>query len=62
MRGFLRKQRLSFIGCLLLLSACVPVLAASLTLEAALATAESNHPDLLYVQAERDSALADRGE
>ncbi|MEO8333105.1 MAG: TolC family protein [Gallionella sp.] len=38
---------------------CTPVLADTLTLEAALATAESSHPDLMYAQAERDSALAD---
>lgn len=61
MKSFLHKQRLSLICCLLFFSAaCTPVLASSLTLEAALAAAESNHPDLLYAQAERDSALADR--
>ena len=61
MRFFLRKQRLSLICCLLFFSAaCAPVLAGSLTLETALATAASGHPDLLYAQAERDSALADR--
>lgn len=61
MKYFLCKQRLSLICCLLFFSAvCAPVLAGSLTLEAALATVESTHPDLLYAQAERDSALADR--
>lgn len=54
------KQRLRLISCLLLLSvASNPALAGPLTLEAALATAESNHPDLLYAQAERDAAVAD---
>ena len=61
MRCVLRKQRLNIICCLLFLSsASTPVLASPLTLEAALATAESNHPEILYAQAERDSALADR--
>lgn len=56
-----RKQRLSLICCLLLFSAVTtPGYASPLTLEAALATAESNHPEVLYAQAERDSALADR--
>lgn len=56
------KQRASFICCLLFFAAtsCAPVLAGTLTLEAALATAESTHPDFLLAQAERDSALADR--
>lgn len=60
---FPRKQRLSLIGCLLIFyfsAACAPVLAGSLTLEAALATAASSHPDLLYAHAERDGAVADR--
>jgi outer membrane protein TolC len=61
MRCVLRKQRLNLICCLLFFSAtCAQVLASPLTLEAALATAESNHPEILYAQAERDSALADR--
>lgn len=61
MKGIDRKQRLRLIGCLLFLSVNnVPALAAPLTLETALSTAESNHPDLLYAQAERDSAVADR--
>jgi outer membrane protein TolC len=61
MNGVICKQRLKLISCLLFLSvASVPALAGSLTLEAALATAESNHPDLLYAQAERDIAVADR--
>ncbi len=55
------KPRLNCIACLLLFSAvCTPALAGTLTLEAALATAESAHPDLLLAQAERDSALADQ--
>jgi outer membrane protein TolC len=55
------KPRLNCIACLLLFSAvCTPSLAGTLTLEAALATAESAHPDLLLAQAERDSALADQ--
>ena len=54
------KALLSRIACLLFLSAyCMPALPGTLTLEAALATAESDHPDLLIAQAERDSALAD---
>lgn len=60
MNCVLRKRRLNRVCCLLLiLMFCTPVLADTLTLEAALATAESDHPDLLYAQAERDSALAD---
>ena len=55
------KPRLNCIACLLLFSAvCTHALAGTLTLEAALATAESAHPDLLLAQAERDSALADQ--
>jgi outer membrane protein TolC len=55
------KALLSRIACLLFLAAVsAPALAGTLTLEAALATAESAHPDLLLAQAERDSALADR--
>lgn len=61
MKCFPRGQRLNLICCLLLLSAaCAPAFASPLTLEAALATAESSHPDLLYARADRDSALADR--
>ncbi len=37
-----------------------PALAGTLTLQAALATAESAHPDLLMARADRDSALASR--
>ena len=60
MRCFLREQRLNRVCCLLLIwMVCTPVLADTLTLEAALATAESSHPDLLYAEAERESALAD---
>lgn len=61
MSWFSGKPCLSRIACLLFLSAaCTPVLAGILTLDAALATAESAHPDLLLAQAERDRALADR--
>jgi len=60
MRCSLREQRLNRACCLLLIwMVCTPVLADTLTLEAALATAESSHPDLLYAVAERESALAD---
>ena len=55
------KPCLSRIACLLFLFSSLPAQAAGiLTLEAALATAESAHPDVLIVQAEKDSALADR--
>ncbi|HTN93803.1 MAG TPA: TolC family protein [Gallionella sp.] len=55
------KSLLSRIACLLLLSSISnPALSGILTLEAALATAESSHPDLLIAQAERDSAQADQ--
>ncbi|MEO8330890.1 MAG: TolC family protein [Gallionella sp.] len=61
MRCALRKHRLNHICCLLFMSVVsAPVLASPLTLEAALATAGYTHPELLYAQAERDSALADR--
>jgi outer membrane protein TolC len=61
MSCFSGKPLLSRIACLLFFSAvCTPALAGTLTLEAALATAESAHPDLLLAQAERDSALADQ--
>jgi outer membrane protein TolC len=56
----LHKRRLSRVCCLLLIWIfCTPALADTLTLQAALTTAESDHPDLLYAQAERDSAFAD---
>jgi outer membrane protein TolC len=49
------------IACLLLLAAvCTPALADTLTLKAALAAADSAHPDLLMAEADRDSAAADR--
>ena len=52
---------LSRISCLIFLSVvCSPALAGTLTLEAALAAAESAHPDLLMAEADRDSASADR--
>jgi outer membrane protein TolC len=55
------KLWLNCITCLFFLTAgCAPALAGTLTLEAALATAESAHPDLLLAQADRDSALADQ--
>jgi outer membrane protein TolC len=61
MSWFSGKPCLSRIACLLFLSSiCTPALAAVLTLEAALATAESAHPDLMLARAERDRAMADR--
>lgn len=61
MSCFQSKLWLGRIACLLLLSAVSTTsLSGTLTLEAALATAESAHPDLLLAQAERDSALADQ--
>lgn len=61
MKGFSRKRWIGAACCLLSLSMFFgPARAGPLTLEAALATAESNHPELLYARAERDSALADR--
>jgi outer membrane protein TolC len=55
------KPWLNCIACLFFLAAvCTPALAGTLTLEAALATAESAHPDLLLAQADRDNALADQ--
>lgn len=61
MSCFPGKPWLNRIACLLFLSAVsTPALAGTLTLEAALATAGSGHPDLLLAQAERDSALADQ--
>ena len=48
------------IACLLLLAAvCTPALANTLTLKAALAAADSAHPDLLMAEADRDAAAAD---
>ncbi|HUW00546.1 MAG TPA: TolC family protein [Gallionella sp.] len=48
------------IACLLLLAAvCTPALAGTLTLKAALAAADSAHPDLLMAEADRDAAAAD---
>jgi len=48
------------IACLLLLAAvCTPALADTLTLKAALATADSAHPDLLMAEADRAAAAAD---
>jgi outer membrane protein TolC len=61
MSWFSGKPCLNRVACLFFLSAVwTPALAGILTLETALATAESAHPDLLMAQAERDSALADR--
>jgi outer membrane protein TolC len=61
MSCFPGKPLLSRIACQLFLTAvCTPALAGTLTLEAALATAESAHPDLLLARADRDSALADQ--
>jgi outer membrane protein TolC len=60
MNRFAGWPLLKRIVCLLFLAGvCTPALAATLTLEAALATAESAHPDLLMAEADRDSALAD---
>lgn len=61
MSCFQSKPWLSLICCLLFISSvCTPALAGTLTLEAALTTAASAHPDLLLAQADRDSALADQ--
>jgi outer membrane protein TolC len=61
MKRFTSEPLLNRIACLIFLAAvCTPALAGTLTLEAALATAESAHPDLLMAEADRDSALADR--
>jgi outer membrane protein TolC len=61
MSCFTGKPWLSRIACLLIFAViCTPALAGTLTLEAALATVESAHPDLLLAKAERDSALADQ--
>ena len=57
------KQRINFICCLPIFIAiffAAPAQSETLTLEAALATAASNHPDILLAQAERDSAMAER--
>jgi len=55
------KSWLNHIACLIFLTAVfTPALAGTLTLEAALSTAESAHPDLLLSRAERDVAIADR--
>ncbi len=52
---------LSRISCLIFLSLVfTPALAGTLTLKAALATADSAHPDLLMAEADRDSAAAER--
>jgi len=60
MSRFPSRSRRNYFVCLLFLTAvCAPVLAGTLTLEAALSTVESAHPDLLLAQAERDSAIAD---
>ncbi len=61
MRCVLRKLYLKLFCCLLYLSATsVSGYANPLTLEAALATAESSHPDLMLAQADRERALADQ--
>lgn len=61
MNCFPCKPWLNCIACLFLLTSVdTPALAGILTLEAALATAVSGHPDLLLAQAERDIALADQ--
>ncbi len=61
MNRFTSGPFLNRIACLLFLAAIrTPAMADTLTLEAALATAESDHPDLLMAEADRDIALADR--
>jgi outer membrane protein TolC len=61
MNWFSGKPCLNRIACLLFFfSPCIAAHAGVLTLEAALATAESAHPDLLVAQAEKDIALADK--
>lgn len=61
MNCFTSVPLLKRIACLLFLAAvCTPALAGTLTLEAALAAAESAHPDLLMAEADRDSAVANR--
>jgi len=61
MRCAPRKQKLKIVCCLLLFSATTGSgFAGPLTLEDALATAESAHPDMLLAQADRESALAER--
>jgi outer membrane protein TolC len=56
------KPWLNRIACLFFFTAVssASALAGTLTLEAALAAAESAHPDLLLARADRDSALADQ--
>jgi outer membrane protein TolC len=54
-------SKLCSVACLLFLTVVRnPALAGTLTLEEALETADSAHPDLLLAEADRDSALADR--
>lgn len=61
MSRFPGKHGLNCLTCLFFLAAvCTPAFAGTLTLEAALATAEAAHPDLLLARADRDSALADQ--
>jgi outer membrane protein TolC len=61
MNRFTGMPLLNRIACLFFfIAVCTPALAGTLTLEAALATAQSAHPDLLMAEADRDSALADR--
>ena len=60
MRCAPRKQKLKNVCCLLLFSATTGSgFAGPLTLEDALASAESAHPDMLLAQADRESALAE---
>lgn len=59
-RGLVKKG-LAFLCCLSFLTAAAAQDSGKpLTLEAALASVEAAHPDLLLAQAERDTALADR--
>ncbi len=59
MRSALHRRKENLAYCLLLLVAIsTTALSGPLTLEEALASAESDHPDLLYAQAEREIVLA----
>ena len=61
MRCVLHKYELNLFLCLLFISVTTASgFASPLTLEAAMATAESSHPEILYAQAERERALADK--
>jgi outer membrane protein TolC len=57
-RGLPLLSRISFL--IFLSVVCSPALSGTLTLKAALAAADSSHPDLLMSEADRDSAAAER--